>query len=126
MAEKIVNYDIGGAELLEHKWFNHLDDKDVIKREIKSGETHSVIVRKNDVSIFGAFISIYLHSVHIREVGGRFPKNIELLEIYCKALAKFKKVNKLTVCAKRKGVENIAEKMDFIFDDTSNHFEKVI
>lgn len=109
-------------------WFSYLSKDDIleIEKDINRGLTHSVRITKNEIDTFEAIIDTFPHKIHIREVGGNFPKDIKWLEVYCSALAKFLNVKLLTVKSTRKGVSKLAEKLDFIFNDTTQEFEKVL
>ena len=99
----------------------------ILKKIKKRGVTHSVCVVIDQQETFGAFIDVTPEfSIHVREVGGNFPKFIQWLEIYCHALGRFYKAKDITVCARREGVGFIAKRLGFSHENTTDEFYKEV
>lgn len=123
--EKIITIKIGELSP-KMGFFSYLSSSDIsnIEHDIGIGLTHGVGVYVDGVLIFGSFIENYGDVLHIREVGGKFPKYIKYLEIYCTGLSKYLGIKKLTVCTERKGVAKIAEGLNFKYCDKTKEFYK--
>lgn len=127
MANTQIDFQIGLISP-NHKFFDYLndDDKREINHDIKNGLTHGVMGKIKDNETFAAFIDNYGDCIHIREVGGKFPKYIGYLETYCMAIAKYVGASTISFCTKIKGVEIIGEKMGYKKDDNGEFIKELI
>lgn len=126
MDKSEVTFKIGEIDI-DNDYFAYLseEDKADIKEDKERGLTHSVLVLIQGQETFGAFIDVTPNfSIHVREVGGNFPKYIEFLEVYCHALGRFYNAKDITICARREGVEFIAKRLGFVLENTTNEFYK--
>lgn len=115
-------------DFLNHKDLDFIDDKNrsEIKERMARGESVACAFYTAKKHLFCAVFDFVPDCVHVNAVGGKFGKFYPSLEVVATGLAKFVKVDFISLTTTRRAVEKWALKSGFYYHEDANEYMKVV
>lgn len=101
--------------LISNAVFNYLDaaEKEIIYSRLSDNESAVAGFYNSEKLVFAVVFDFELNRLHVRQVGGDFGRNYNLLDTFCAGLAKALGFDTITFISFKKAVARWAEKAGY-------------
>lgn len=103
----------------------NVEEKEEIFTRLEKGQSEIYLVLDEKEYVIFGFILDFNEKLHVREVAGKFLKNVYILDTFSEAIARIKGYEKITVNTTKKAVAKVAEKIGFKLNEY-NEYERLV